>query len=151
MSREWMRQAIDNSVELSKAGKNTQALELLDERVQHAVDAGDTLAVKVLCRHAWVVADATGDIRRKQQYDQVLRQLVGRPQPGDAVVLLELPPGFLADLPVEDQKAISEVVGGIPVLLNTYDDAGRAEIEFTDRTGMKHFLYVSPEYITWNP
>jgi hypothetical protein len=70
-----------------------------------------------------------------------------KPKPGNTVILMELPSGFLADLPVEDQNAIREAIGK-PVLLNGYDDAGRAELEFTDSAGVIHFVYVRPEYIT---
>ena len=58
------------------------------------------------------------------------------------MVLTEIPPGFLDDLPTEDQRAIKEVVGK-PILLNEYDD-GRAELEFTDASGVIHFIYVNP-------
>jgi len=44
--------------------------------------------------------------------------------PGDMVVLTQLPPGLLHGLPVEDQRAIFEVVGK-PILLNEYDADGR--------------------------
>jgi hypothetical protein len=69
-----------------------------------------------------------------------------KPKPGDSVILTEVPPGMLDDLPIEDQQAISEVVGK-PILLNEFDDAGRAELEFKDRNGEIHFIYVSPEFI----
>jgi hypothetical protein len=69
-----------------------------------------------------------------------------RPKPGAMVVLTEVPPGMLDDLPMEDQKAITEVIGK-PILLNEYDGAGRAELEFKDRKGHVHFIYVSPEFI----
>ena len=69
-----------------------------------------------------------------------------RPNPGDTVVLTGVPPGFLDDLPTEDQRAITEVVGK-PIRLNDYDDEGRAELEFTDRDGNFHFIYVSPNFI----
>jgi hypothetical protein len=68
------------------------------------------------------------------------------PKPGDKVVLIEIPPGLLNELPVEDQLAITAVVGK-PVRLNEYDDEGRAELEFTDRNGDIHFVYVRPELI----
>jgi hypothetical protein len=68
------------------------------------------------------------------------------PKPGDTVVLTKLPPGMLNDLPMEDQKAISEVVGK-PILLREYDHAGRAELEFKDGKGVIHFIYVTPEFI----
>jgi hypothetical protein len=69
-----------------------------------------------------------------------------KPKPGDMVVLTEVPPGFLDDLPIEDQQAISEVVGK-PIRLNDYDEDGRAELEFTDRDGNGHFIWVSPKFI----
>ena len=34
-----------------------------------------------------------------------------------------------------------------PVLLNEYEDAGIAELEFTDRKGMIQFFYVNPDLI----
>jgi len=68
------------------------------------------------------------------------------PKPGDTVVLTEVPPGLLDGLPMEDRRAISEVIGK-PVLLNAYDNEGRAELQFTDREGMIHFVYVDPSAI----
>jgi len=69
-----------------------------------------------------------------------------KPKPGDMVVLAKLPSGMLNDLPMEDQKAISEIVGK-PTLLREYDDAGRAELEFKDGNGVVHFIYVAPEFV----
>ena len=69
------------------------------------------------------------------------------PKPGSTVILLELPPGFVTDLPAQDQESIRGILGK-PVLLNEYDDAGRAELEFTDPNGVSHLIYVSPQYIT---
>jgi hypothetical protein len=68
------------------------------------------------------------------------------PKPGDNVVLVEIPPGLLDDLPPEDQEAISEVVGK-PIVLKEYDDAGRAELAFRDRHGDLHYIYASPQFI----
>jgi hypothetical protein len=70
-----------------------------------------------------------------------------KPIPGDTVILRELPRGFVGDLPMEDQKAISEIVGK-PVQLNEYDDDGRAELEFTDTNGIIHLIYVSSDLIS---
>ena len=70
-----------------------------------------------------------------------------RPNPGDVVVLTAIPRGMLDDLPEEDQRAIKEIVGR-PVILNEYDDVGRAEIEFTDHDGQLHSLFVAPEFLT---
>jgi hypothetical protein len=58
---------------------------------------------------------------------------------------MELPPGFLHDLPEEDQQAINDV--GKPVRLNEYDEDGRAQLEFKDRNGCFHTMYVAPELI----
>ena len=69
-----------------------------------------------------------------------------RPRPGDTVTLTEMPPGLLDDLPMEDRLAISEVVGK-PVVLNEYDEDGRAELQFTDNQGVTHFIYVHPNFI----
>ena len=71
-----------------------------------------------------------------------------RPKPGDTVVLIEVPPGLLDGLPTEDQEAIAEVVGK-RVLLAEYDDDGRAELEFTDRNGVIHSIFVSPDLVDW--
>ncbi len=69
-----------------------------------------------------------------------------RPNPGDEVVLIEVPLGLLDDLPTEDQEAISNIVGK-PVVLNEYDDDRRAELEFKDANGNSHLIYVRPEFI----
>ena len=69
-----------------------------------------------------------------------------QPKPGEMAVLTELPPGFLNDLPTEDERAISEVVGK-PILLNEYDEDGRAELEFTDQHGVIHCIYVRAEFL----
>lgn len=62
------------------------------------------------------------------------------------VLLTAIPQGFLDDLTEEDQQAIREILGK-RVLLNEYDDAGRAELEFRDHEGTLHYLYVAPEFI----
>jgi len=69
-----------------------------------------------------------------------------KPKPGDTVVLTEVPPGMLDNLPAEDQQAVSEIVGK-PILLVEYEEDGRAELEFQDRNGNFHFIYVSPGFI----
>ena len=70
----------------------------------------------------------------------------GNPKPGEPVVLLEIPPGLTDGLPAEDQEAIAEAVGR-PLRLNQYDEIGRAELEFTDRNGVFHTIWVGPEFI----
>ena len=69
-----------------------------------------------------------------------------KPNPGEMVVLTAIPRGMLDDLPEDDQLAIKQIVGK-PVLLNEYDDTGRAELEFRDRDGQPHFFFVAPEFI----
>jgi hypothetical protein len=77
-----------------------------------------------------------------------------QPKPGDMVVLVGLPPGFLDDLPLEEQSAIREMVGK-PIKFIEFtsftfrgERVERAELEFYDHEhGMGHFLYVDPSYI----
>jgi hypothetical protein len=68
------------------------------------------------------------------------------PKPGDSFVLIEIPPGLLDGLPTEDQEAISDAVGK-PIRLNVYDEKGRAELEFRDRNGVIHFIFVMQDFI----
>jgi len=77
-----------------------------------------------------------------------------QPEPGDMVVLVGLPPGFLDDLPPEEQLSISEMLGKpIKFIENasfTYYGKRyeRVELEFIDgERGMNHTLYVDPIYI----
>lgn len=67
-------------------------------------------------------------------------------KPGMNVLLVEAPPGLLDNLPIEDQQAIREALGK-PMLLNGYDDNGRAELEFKDEGGVMHFIYIDPALI----
>ena len=67
-------------------------------------------------------------------------------QPGSFVILTELPAGLLDGFPTDDQAAISEIAGK-PVRLKGYHDLGRAELEFGDRHGIIHFIYVNPVLI----
>jgi hypothetical protein len=61
-------------------------------------------------------------------------------------MLVKFPPGFVADLPREDQVAISDIVGK-PNMLIGYDDTGRAELEFNDANGVTHSIWVKPQFI----
>jgi hypothetical protein len=71
-----------------------------------------------------------------------------RPKPGQKVILKALPPGFIDDLPAEDQRAISAMVGK-PIMLNKYDRDGRAELEFGDPCieNSYHKMWVDPKFI----
>jgi len=72
-----------------------------------------------------------------------------RPKPRRKVVLIALPPGFIDDLPAEDQRAITAMVGK-PVLLVKYDEIGRAELHFRDPfiKHCSHRMWVDPKFIT---
>jgi hypothetical protein len=69
-----------------------------------------------------------------------------KPRPGRKVVLTTLPPGFIDDLPVADQRAISEVIGK-SITLNQYEEDGRAELEFRDSEDVIHLIYVDPKFL----
>jgi len=69
-----------------------------------------------------------------------------KPQPGDTVRLLGLPPGFLDDLPEEDQRAIRAMLGKT-VLLSEYDELGRAGLDFTEANGTMRTIYVDLKFI----
>jgi len=69
-----------------------------------------------------------------------------QPKLGDMVVLVGLPPGFLDDLPIENQIAIRDVIGK-PVKFNEITSWGRAELEFGENPGKGHFVYVDPSLI----
>ena len=66
-------------------------------------------------------------------------------KPGDSVVLTGIPLGLLGGLPSEGQTAITEVVRK-QVLPVGYED-GRAELEFTDKHGTIHSIFVNPTFI----
>ncbi len=67
-------------------------------------------------------------------------------KPGDTVILLALPSGFIDDMDAEDREACSAAVGS-QVVFNEYDDIGRAELQFTSRDGHIHFIWVEPKFI----
>ena len=77
-------------------------------------------------------------VRRKRR--------VTKPKPGDKVVLKALPPGFIDDLPEEEQRAISARIGR-PIMLMGYDRDGRAELEFMAQDDSIHTLYVDLKFI----
>ena len=69
-----------------------------------------------------------------------------RPKPGEKVILKALPPGFIDDLPEEEQRAISARIGR-PIMLMGYDRDGRAELEYMAQDDSIHTLYVDPKFI----
>jgi hypothetical protein len=66
--------------------------------------------------------------------------------PGQMVILREAPPALLSGLPPEDQEAILDIVGR-PVEFSGYS-FGQAEIEFIDRNGDGHSLWVEPSLLS---
>lgn len=76
-----------------------------------------------------------------------------KPRVGEQVILLALPPGFLAGLPEEDQRAITAMVGR-PVMVVGYDDRGSVELHFedpfespTNKSSLSHSIWVGPDCI----
>jgi hypothetical protein len=69
------------------------------------------------------------------------------PRPDDTLMLMEVPPGMLDDLPPDEEQALCEGVGK-PIMLKEYDDAGRAGLEFKDRNGDLHCIYLSSTFIS---
>jgi hypothetical protein len=67
-------------------------------------------------------------------------------QPGGRVILTKAPAALLRGLPKEDQQAIKAIVGQ-PVTLAGYNDYGEAELEFTDRQGDEHTIWVATALI----
>jgi uncharacterized damage-inducible protein DinB len=61
------------------------------------------------------------------------------------VLLTGLPAGFLDDLPTEDQRAISAMVGK-PIVLRGYEQNGRAELEF-EEPSTSHVIFLNPKFI----
>lgn len=67
-------------------------------------------------------------------------------QPGMTVKLLRVPDSLLADLPRADQNAIKaaareSLVAGEP------DGHGNVELEFRDRHGQTHWIWVDPKIV----
>ena len=67
-------------------------------------------------------------------------------KPGNKAVLVKAARGFIDDLPDEAQKAISEIVGK-PITFNGHDELGQAELEFRERNGTFHTIWVRPEFV----
>jgi hypothetical protein len=68
------------------------------------------------------------------------------PNEGSIAVLKELPPGLIDNLPIDDQHAIAAIVGK-PISFVGFNADGRVELEFTDKQGIIHFIYVQPKFV----
>ena len=75
-----------------------------------------------------------------------MAELAMRPKHKKKVILRASPPGFLDDLPLEDQRAIRAVIGK-RVTLKEYDADGRAELEFKEKHDIIHSIWVDPRFI----
>jgi tetratricopeptide (TPR) repeat protein len=64
------RQAMQRSVELAKTGEIEQALGALDGALAQATQDNRGIWIKIICRHAAVLAHAIGDRRREIQYTE---------------------------------------------------------------------------------
>ena len=66
-------------------------------------------------------------------------------QPGDLVILRSVPASLLTGLPDEDQAAIRDAIGKTVKFAGiTY---GQAELEFRDRQGDVHTIWVDTDRI----
>ena len=60
---------------------------------------------------------------------------------GDAVKLLNASDGLLRGLPLSDQAAIHGQVNKI-MIIQSFNEYGHVELEFTDKDGNMHFIWV---------
>jgi hypothetical protein len=63
-----LKNAINNSSELSGRGENRKALTLLDDEIANAVGENKSIWVCTLSRHASAIADQMGDLGLVRQY-----------------------------------------------------------------------------------
>ena len=64
------RQAMQQSVDLAKTGEIEQALGVLDSALSQATQENRGIWIKMICRHAAVLAHAMGDSRREIRYTE---------------------------------------------------------------------------------
>jgi len=68
-----LKEAVDQSTKLWRAGQPVEALRLLEERIAGAKQENRDIWVKILSMHASLISDAIGDLRLTRQYcEQVL-------------------------------------------------------------------------------
>ena len=68
MELDEVKRIIDESSELSKHGKDQDALKLLDNAITSAVRENHVRWVTILSRHASAIADHSGDLRLAREY-----------------------------------------------------------------------------------
>ena len=68
-------------------------------------------------------------------------------------ILTTIPPGFLDGLESDVQDAVKGIVGK-PVTFAGHDQYGHAELEFIDKNGINHSIWVDPAFVSkverWN-
>jgi tetratricopeptide (TPR) repeat protein len=68
-----LKEAVDESTKLWRAGQTVEALRLLEERIARAKRENRDVWVKTLSMHASLISDAIGDLPLTRQYcEQVL-------------------------------------------------------------------------------
>jgi len=72
MEGQWERgrQAMQQSLDLAKAGEAEQALNVLDSALAQATEENRGMWIAILCRHAAVFAHVMGDPRREIRYTE---------------------------------------------------------------------------------
>ena len=88
------------------------------------------------------VAMTIVETRLEKRYESSM----GKPMPGEQVVLLCAPAELLSGLPMDEQKAVSDAVGKQMLLVDCNED-GKALLRFTDLDGGIHFVNVQPALI----
>jgi tetratricopeptide (TPR) repeat protein len=63
-----LKSIIRKSSELSKLGRDAEALELLDHSIAEAIRENRPLWIRRLTQHAAVISDSVGDLRRVRGY-----------------------------------------------------------------------------------
>ncbi|HSY64350.1 MAG TPA: hypothetical protein VK829_07110 [Terriglobales bacterium] len=95
-----LKNAINNSSELSERGQNRKALTLLDDEIAHAVGENKNIWVCTLSRHASVIADQMGDLGLVRRY----RELCLAHDPDNPLTLL----GLAEVLDRQGEKALAK-------------------------------------------
>lgn len=76
-----LRNAVNTSVQLSKAGEHKRALEVLDGAIEELVKEGETPSIVTLCHHATILASLASDTSRvKHYYGQSLASAPDNPR-----------------------------------------------------------------------
>ena len=92
------KRAIAESVELSKAGEDDWALEILDEALALATQNGDVDWIPVIGRHAAAISETTVDpARARSFYERVLASVANDQESLDGLARLLRQAGSTSD------------------------------------------------------